>query len=206
MLTVSYLCPHQCQVVAEELIADFDSFPEGHKGYTITDGGITISDLDTYSLQPSYFYIDEVSPNLVPVQFSPPNVLATISYLPGTYTVGFGRFGSAKISFDGIATSASIDIFFSGQGESPNILTLKAFSNNIEVASDFMTFPFNSLVNQHDRLSISDVQFDGLQLVSSGPWQSGASLIIMDNIRITVPEPATLLLLTLGGLFLRKKR
>ena len=199
-------------VKAETLVANFDIFEEGAIGFTFQDGGITFSENDPYSsLQPPGIYTlltaDDVSEDGRFIGFSSPNVLTCANgYVPGP-TGGAGRFGSLRISFDGLASMASTDIFLYGGLEySENQLSFQAFLNGILVAEEIIHVPqeFGFHILQP---AISNVLFDDLRLVSSGPFSSGASFLAMDNVEITlVPEPATLLLLGMGGLLMRKRK
>jgi hypothetical protein len=193
-----------------KLVANFDSFSEGFYGQTITDGGITFTDLDLYLEDPLFipvFCVDATTSDTMGPFFSPPNYLTTGPYAPGPIG-GFTRFGSADILFSGLASAARIDIFSSGLPPEAqnNRLALEALLGQNVVATDEMDFLVRSRGVQgvqHEILSITGVSFDSLRLRAYGPGDTGFVSIAIDNVEI-IPEPATLVLFGLGGLALLK--
>jgi hypothetical protein len=185
---------------ATPLIATFDSFSEGSVSHIFSDGGITFSDMDSrLSSFPDLFIIENAS-SLSDPAFSPPNFLTTVGYVPGP-GFGFGRFGSARLTFGAtLAFEATMDIF---SFRNPNILTLEALLGGIPVGSNSIGFQLPGTGDLHQTLSISGVAFDELRLVGSGPDEDGAVFIGIDNVNITlVPEPYTVSLFGLGFLHL----
>jgi hypothetical protein len=192
---------------AQPLIATFDAFAEGDSFSTLTDGGITFSGLDQ-RLDGGSFIIEaaggpEVA--LLGSLFSPPNYLTFGGYSPGP-GFGFGRFGSARVTFGPLpATHASMSVF---GGDAPNFLTLVALRSGTQVGSSTIDFSELTEPLSVQTLSISNVVFDELRLVASGPAFEGIVTIGLDNVRITpVPELSTLALLGAGllGLLVRMR-
>ena len=191
------------------LTANFDDLLEGSLGDSFSDGGISFANLDERITGPTLntFDIQATTANLP--GFSPPNYLTFVGYVPGnTSAFSFGRFGSASISFSGIASSASMDIFGFG-GSSLNTLTLEALLEGNVVDSDTITF-YSTHPGEvvYRPLSVSGT-FDSLKLVAAGPDNEGADLFGMDNVNITVvPEPTLngLVCCVLAGIILRGVR
>jgi hypothetical protein len=176
--------------------ATFDSFSEGAIGNTFTDGGITFSDYDNYiSYYTPPLYIDDATATLGNSTFSPNNVLSFTSLISGG-TAGYGRFGSITMSIDSVATSASLDIFAASFPKN-NQLTLNAyyqgsFVDSVSVwlsAFGHFTRPGATVASHQYTMTIDGIQFDELQLVSSGSYDSGASFILLDNVVFDTPAP-----------------
>lgn len=176
--------------------ATFDSFSEGAIGNTFTDGGITFYDFDNYiSFYTPPLYIDDASTTLANSTFSPSNVLSFSSAISGG-TAGYGRFGSISMSVDTVATSASLDIFAASFPKN-NQLTLNAYYQGSLVDSvsvwlsafGHYTRPGASTSSHQYTMTIDGIQFDELQLVSSGAYDSGASFILLDNVVFNTPAP-----------------
>ncbi len=170
----------------------------------LVDGGITFSEPTRPPIS-SIFTIDDVSGDdrfLGPL--TPPNCLTLGGYTPGP-TGSALRFGSARISFEGIAYEVGIDIFISGSASQNNQLALQAFLEDSLVSQTVLQVPDTTGINQR-QMTISDTLFDDLRLVASGPDDYGVVFMSLDNVHISlVPEPATLLLLALGALMLRRR-
>jgi len=204
------------QTTAETLVADFDSLTEGFIAQIIQDGGITFSEADSYSSSygfppPNYFTVENASADseFIGLLTAPNCLLVGTGYSPGPFG-GWSRFGSAHISFEGIANHASINIFMITNPLTViygNQLAFHAFYNESLVAQDVFTVPKTFDEFQFEMV-VSGILFDDLWLVASGPVADGAVLIAMDNVRVTlIPEPTTLCLLALGAFLAgRKKR
>ena len=191
--------------------ANFDDLSEGAEGPTFSDGGLNFSGLETRepNFPSDYFYIDEATATLS-APFTAPNALAFDGYAIGP-SAGFGRFGSCWIDFNGVGSSASLDVFsFAPYGlldYSQNTLSLEAWNGTTLVATASTSFA-NQLGIQERSLVLSNIApFDRVELISSGPVDYGASFILVDNVSVTtVPEPTALLMLPLVALMLQRKR
>ena len=188
-------------------IATFNTFSEGFSGTTITDGGITFFDLDerfSPARLPYTFSIESTTPEQLGSYFSTPNYLTTEGFVPGSEP-SFGRFGSARITTGRVAQAASLELFSQLFSPLNNNLTLEASLNGNLVASnsvalaDFEVIGTGPLLHQTLAVS-SDVAFDELRLVASGPDDNGVAFIGIDNVRF-VPEPTSALsVLAFGAL------
>jgi hypothetical protein len=190
--------------------ATFDDLTEGTQGYSISDGGLTFSALDTrLGSRPGVFSIDQANGNL-PSPMSPPNAL-NFGLVDNSPFGAFDRFGSAWIDFGGLGSAASVDVFSlyapGGDDISKNSLALEAWDGTTLVVSTSVSFT-TQLTVQYRMLSLTGVTFDRLRLISSGPVDNGVAFIMLDNVSVTlVPEPAPALLLSLSlvvGLCFRK--
>ena len=191
---------------AATLIANFDSFPEGYTRSVLVDGGIIFSECTCPPIS-SRFTIDDVSgDDSFLGALTPPNCLNVANYyIPGPTGAGF-RFGSAHISFEGIANKVSIDTFISGSAVQNNRLTLQAFLEGSLVSQTVLEVPDIIGINQR-QMTLSNTLFDDLRLVASGPDDYGVVFMELDNVHIfLVPEPSTLFLLGLGAVILKKRK
>lgn len=197
------------QTTAETLVADFDSLTEGFIAQIIQDGGITLSEADSYSSSygfppPNYFTVENASADseFIGLLTAPNCLLVGTGYSPGPYG-GWSRFGSAHISFEGIANHASINIFMITNPLTVvygNQLAFQAFHNESLVAQDVFTVPQRFDEFQFEMV-VSGILFDDLRLVASGPVADGVVSIAMDNVRVTlIPESATISLFALGAM------
>ena len=193
------------------LTANFDTLQEGTAGEVISDGGLTFSRLDARLPdfnEPGVFVVDWADQDLLP-PFSSPNVLKSFGYIPGP-AGSYGRFGSAWIDFDGIAFSASLDIFTSPTDPvyRENSLSLQGWAGANLVSSSSVSFTDGR--GYHHLSLVSPVPFDSLQLRAWGPVSDGVQFLALDNVTVTlVPEPTTASLLvlataTLGFVFVRR--
>jgi hypothetical protein len=187
-------------------IATFDSFSEGFSGTTITDGGITF-----FGLNPGFpeqlsdtFYIDSTTEEYLGSSFSAPNFLTVGGFASGSEP-SFGAFSSAQITTGEVQNTASLEVFSLLFSPSNNILTLEAFLDGSLVASDSAALADFELIGTSDllrnTLTISGVEFNELRLSASGPDDESIAFIGIDNVRVSVPEPVSVLgLLTFWAL------
>ncbi len=202
------ICP-----AVQQLVANFDSLPEGFTGSTLTDGGITFSDYNPYladEVLPLRFYIEALGQQYDAGPYiTRPNYLTALSYVAGPGW-SFSRFGSANISFETEACQASMLVLYpQGVPVPNNVLELQALLNGEVVASNVLRFTYPpSRPLGSSQLTVSAERFDSLRLVASGPDDTGFVVIGIDNVTIMpTPEPCTLLLLGLGtAAAVRKKR
>lgn len=186
-------------------IVSFDSFSEGFSGTTLTDAGVTFFDLDQSlsDLLPYTFYIDSTTEDYLG-SFSSPNYLTFGSYVEGSEP-GFGRFSSMGITTGNLESSVSLDLFSQLFDPANTVLTLEALQGGSVVASTSASLSDFEVVGSSDlrqqTLSISGLEFDELRLSASGSDEDGIAFIGVDNVRISVPEPTSVLgVLVLGVL------
>lgn len=131
------------------------------------------------------------------VTTSPPNVLATVKTSPtGPPWV---MHLNATFSFPILELGA---FFGNDQGYGYTATTLSIFDlHNVPLGSVAVRTNDNTSVDQFIGLR-SDVPFYSARFENNGDWLC----IILDDVAFTVPEPATVLLLGLGGLVLLRKR
>lgn len=188
-------------------IATFDTLVEGSSGASLTDGGITFSNLDRFfgTGAGESFAIDDASADLSSFAgYSSPNVLAFGGYSPGT-GVAFSRFGSMDFTTGSAASSASMEIFGFGQ-DAGTTLTLQGLNGTTVVNSASITLPTQFTIF-HSTLTLGTGNYTSFHVISNSPTNQGASFVSMDNITVNpVPEPATLTVLSLSSLALLKKR
>ena len=195
-------------------IATFDSSSEGVLGTTITDGGITFFDLDerlSPDQLPYTFSVESTTAEQLGSSFSASNYLTTGGFVPGP-GLSFGRFGSARITTGRVEQSASLELFSQLFSPSGNILTLEALLDGNRVASNSVALADFEVIGNgpllHKTLAVSDVAFDELRLVASGPNDDGVAFIGIDNVR-AVPEPSSIvgtLVLSVGTCLLLKRK
>ena len=188
---------------AATLTANFDSFPEGFSGTTITDGGITFGDLDVRlpPAQPGSFSIEATTSPLFSPFLSPSNYLTTFGVARGP-AFSFGRFGAASMTFGPeFGDSARMDIFslFAPSEGSQNSLTLQALLDGQIVSSASIDFAAQGSGILHQVLFVSGAPFDQLALMASGSQDDASVFAGIDNVTIDpVPEPGTLLFFGAG--------
>jgi hypothetical protein len=163
--------------------ADFDTFSEGTFATTMTDGGITFSNMNNGLGGTQNFTIDEADGDLTGMPgFTTPMTMGFGGWSPGPH-VGFGRIISFDFSTSQTADTASIEIFELGS-YAGNSITLEARSGSTVVGSQ--TVPIQSGFSiHHYSLSVSGVTFDHLHVVGSGPSDSGAFFAAVDHVIVT---------------------
>lgn len=184
-------------------IATFDDLTEGFS-QTVVDGGITFYDYDSRESDnppPNYFAIDDETGSFSVSGFSGPNVLNFNVYSVGPGG-GLGHIGEFWMTNGEVSTSASLDFFTLGNG---NSVSLEAYMNGAVVGSTTIT-PVLSNSRVHYSLSLSGVSFDSLRFTVSGPNAEESINGVVDNVRISaVPEPMTILVLGVGATCLARR-
>jgi hypothetical protein len=196
-----------CLSMASANLAKFDSFAEGTFGHTIVDDGITFSNLDQYfGTGPNdNFTIEDASADLASQpNFSSPNCLGFGGWSPGP-GAAFTRLGAFDFGTGATAQSADLDIY-SFANDSGMTITLQGLFNGNVVNSAVLNVP-SSFQIQQSHLTLPNATYNAFHIVSQGPTNQGATFVLMDNVRVTtVPEPATLAVLGLGALLIRRRR
>jgi len=184
------------------LTATFDTLSEGYTATTLTDGGITFSNLSR-DFPPNTpdnpnFTIDAIG-NVTSSDslgsFASRNILSFGGYVPGN-GYAFDRFGSMTISAGGQkASSASLEVFSDTFSSPNNTLTLEALLNGVVVATDSSLISSFTPITpggfaEHRTFGFSNIVFDQLLLVSSGPNNNGAVFLGIDNVSLTLTGTA----------------
>ncbi len=164
--------------------ANFDSFTEGFNARSITDNGITFSNLDNRLDPPPGSLAIERAEGTLSGQsgFTPNNCLGFGGYSPGP-GAAFGRCGSFDITWDGTDRSnASLWVyeFFADNG---NKVALEAYDNGVLVASDAFTTVGGGL--ETHELTITGVTFNSLRIYASGAANQGCMFGLVDSVTIS---------------------
>lgn len=172
---------------AQTLTANFDSFTEGVAGTTLTDGAITVLNLDNAFPGGSNppFTIDQADATLSgQAGFTANNVLGFSGLVPGAQA-GFTRCKSFDVQWTGgNAASAQLEVYDFG-GYAGNSITLQAIAGGVVVGSSSFTITAPFVVGHHT-LAVSGVSFDTLRLIGGGPQDSGVFFAVVDSIRVDV--------------------
>ncbi|MEM8781041.1 MAG: hypothetical protein AAGF26_19725 [Cyanobacteria bacterium P01_G01_bin.49] len=186
--------------------ANFDSLPTGFAGSSITDNGITFSNLIAgFRLNPPQFIVQ--SGNQFDSVFSAPNYLTFGDSTVSNGNSGqvppqplLGAFGSMMITPEEPAESVSLDVLTTnpsfgpnsglGLGLSDNSLVLQAFFEGESVSSTSIFLSEFSELNPSGQflfanLSLSDIIFDELQLFTPIAFADGVIPLGVDNVNIT---------------------
>lgn len=183
-MTVATVCVGATSSAALAQTANFDSFAEGYFAKTITDNGITFSNLDNrLDPPPTNLVIERAEGTLTGYSgFSPRNCLGFGGWSPGPYG-SFGRCGSFDITWDGTEKTSARLFMFEFLGDSGNQVTLEAYSSGTLVASDTITIIGGPQVYSHE-LFVTDAVFDSLRVVASGAANQGCMFALIDSVEI----------------------
>ncbi|MDD5064327.1 MAG: PEP-CTERM sorting domain-containing protein [Phycisphaerae bacterium] len=169
----------------------FDDGPSGAAANTrYLDKGVEFSRDDGYDI----FLYDVQS--LGDVTTSPPNVIATVAKFPAitTWAMHLNAIFSSPIYELGA-------FFGNDQGYGYTATTLSIFDID-GVLLDSVVVPTNNNTNVDQFIGLrSDVAFYFARFENNGEWLA----VNLDDMVFTVPEPATVFLLGLGGLAIIRK-
>ncbi|HEV8114341.1 MAG TPA: hypothetical protein VGR31_16335 [Planctomycetota bacterium] len=169
--------------------ADFDTLQEGNYAPTITDGGVTFTNLDNGFGGAQNFCPEQADGNLTGIPgFTSPMTLGFGGWSPGP-GVGFSRIISCDITTGATANTGSVEVFEFGS-YAGNTITLEAYMGATLVGSQGVTIPSGFSIH-HYPLSISGVSFDRLHLVGGGPQDSGAFFAVIDHVVMMGGGPFT---------------
>jgi hypothetical protein len=182
-LTTSALLLAALAPAASAQTADFDTYSEGTFATTMSDGGITFSNMNNGLGGTQNFTIDEADGDLTGMPgFTTPMTMGFGGWSPGPH-VGFGRIISFDFGTGQTADTGSIEIFELGS-YAGNSITLEALSGNTVVGSQ--TVPIQSGFSiHHYSLSVTGTSFDHLHVFGSGPSDSGAFFAVVDHVIVT---------------------
>jgi len=190
--------------------ATFDDLTPGVYGNTLVDGEILFDNAVGVN-GPQGFSIDDYSGNSsINSQpgYTSPNLMG-FGYAPGNLGAG-GAFQSFdfQLSPDDYGPSitanfVSITVFTFNPGPG-GVITLDGLLNNSVVGSTSFDVP--GMPGSGDILTLSGT-FNSFEVESSGSFNEGYSLAAFDTVIVSVPEPASLIvLLSLSGIGLLARR
>ncbi len=206
------------------IFEDYEGLTEGFLGSSFTNNGVTYRDVNAVTgFQPdgspftqadlgdqvivedaSVFYND------FPGFGSPVNALTFgSSFVPGE-NLSIGALASVYMDIDQVSTAASFNIAYYENGPWGDIVYhLDAIDNGNVVASD--SFTISNLGGRdnatYQTMSVSGASFTTLHLYATLNGDYVAPRGMIDNLNITtVPEPASLTALALGGLLLKRRK
>jgi hypothetical protein len=177
---------------AQTLRATFDAFAEGSPALSITDGAITVSNLDQAIPPPTIgnFIIERADATLAGQPgFTPNNCLGFGGYSPGP-SAAFSRCKSFEIRWTGGAASSGQLEVFHFASSAGNTCTLQGWYQGAVVDSAQFTFPGGFVVS-HNQLRVSNGPFDMLRLLGGGPTDSGVFFGLADTIEVVVMPPSS---------------
>lgn len=205
---------------------NYESLAEGFLGSSFTSNGVTYRDVNNVTgSQPDgeVFHPGDLGDQLIiergvplyadfPTYGSANNGLTFGSAFINGDNLSIGALASVYMDLAELGISASFDIAFYENGPWGGIeYHLDALRNGSVVTSDFFT-----IVGGADRdnpnfttMSVAGAEFDSLHLYATLDGHYVAPRGIIDDLTIAaapVPEPATLAVLGLGALALRRKR
>jgi len=178
---------------AQTLTANWDTFAEGSPALSITDGAITVSNLDIGMPPPTTnnFVIEQADGMLAGLPgFTPNNTLSFGGYSPGP-GAATARCKSFEITWTGgAALSAQIEVYEYGS-YGGNTCTLEALSSGIVMTSSSFVFSGGFTVSHHT-LSVADpAGFDMLRVVGGGFSDSGVFFALVDSIQVMISAPSS---------------
>jgi hypothetical protein len=163
--------------------ADYDTLSEGTFAPSITDGGVTFTNLDNGFGGTQNFVMEQADGDLTGMPgFTTPMTLGFGGWSPGPH-VGFSRIISCDITTGLTADTGSIEIFELGS-YAGNTITLEAYSGASLVGSQTVPIQTSGSIH-HYSLSITGVTFDRMHLLGGGASDSGAFFAVVDHVVMT---------------------
>ena len=192
---------------AQNFLADFDDVAEGFTPTAFTSRGVTFS-RGTWFPPPSVdltFGIDDGSGDMKALgfgnTFSSPNVMSVGGYVTGPQSAFYRVHGWTAAVAGQLFTGGRVDVYYIKDFLGATAY-LRGVRNGQVVSEDSFVItnpnPFEAL---HTRLSIEGPLFDELRFEIFGGPPGGdrdGLLAIFDNVGLTIPAPATALLLALA--------
>lgn len=196
---------------AVQFTANFDELTEGMFGPTMTSGGIDFYGIDNDLGGNDQFVIEEATTGALGPNFTPPNVLGFVGYVPGS-GVSFGRLKGFEFRVGSAAyemTRVTLDFWTFLLQAGGNTVTLEGWLGTTLV--DSQTYMPGTFSIVHVQLSLQDELYDEFRIVCNGPVDNGVLFANVDNVVIQaqpVPEPATVgaVLTGLAMLVARRRR
>jgi hypothetical protein len=147
---------------------------------SITDGGVTFTNLDNGFGGTQNFVIDQADGDLTGIPgFTPLMTLGFGGWSPGPH-VGFSRIISCDITTGQTADTGSIEVFELGS-YAGNTITLEAYSGASPRRQPAGSDPDQRGIHYY-ALSISGVTFRSDAPVGGGPSDSGAFFAVVDHV------------------------
>lgn len=193
---------------AVQLTANFDELTEGFDAPAFTSGGIRFYDIDNDIGGNDRFVIEEANSGTLGSNFSAPNVLGFVGYVPGSGT-SFGRMKRFKFGTGPAYAMRSVTLdFWTFLLQDPgNTVTLEGWFEGALV--DSQTFQPGVYSVVHVSLGLPSDNYDEFRIVGNGPVDNGVLFAVVDNVVIEatpVPEPAGCVALASGVAALLARR
>jgi len=162
------------------------------------------------SINASYIDLSNYSEDMLDVTVDDFSYMGSSPFSDGRWTGYYYAYGG-NTSYVTIKTSDAADMsgleFYIGTGNPMSTATViwETYNNNIQTGSGHFTTTKGSVVGWMDTVT----GFDELRVGASGYTYTSfgqGQAIALDDLKVQLPEPATLLLLSLGGLALRKRK
>ena len=187
---------------AHGAVANFDGLAaEAGTGFvsSLTDGGISFSNLNGGSFDQRFFAIDNVAGLYAGAAgYSAPNILTFNAYSDGPNQAGFGRLISFDFTTGSLASSASFTVMSSSFNDPNNTFTLQGLRNGAVTGSATLTLlPVRLSVQS---LTLGAGIYDSFHVVAT-TTTSNIVFVGVDNVVVNpIPEPASVTLVGLGVL------
>ncbi|MBK7876501.1 MAG: hypothetical protein IPJ77_12260 [Planctomycetes bacterium] len=168
--------------------ARFDTFTEGLLGQTVTDGGVTFSNLDVgFGTAPNDFVCENGATDFAAFAgFTPPNALGFSGWVPGPQSA-YTSVVSFELTTGQVEDHVSMDFYVAG-GVGTNAIVFEGWMGTTLVGSTSFTLP-TTIFFQKVSASWSGVAFDRLVVRGNPAVGGGHFYASVDNVVLTGPVP-----------------